>query len=126
MNRRREKGGSFLFERSKFLPSPFSCFPLRLDRGVTVIATTRGRMDRLGRSMTITQEEKATRFHSLHEGQGTFVIPNPWDIASSKLLAGLGFQALATSSAAAACAIGKKDGGLTRDQALEHARMIVS
>jgi 2-methylisocitrate lyase-like PEP mutase family enzyme len=75
--------------------------------------------------MTVTQKEKATRFRFLHDGPGAFVIPNPWDIASSKMLAGLGFQALATSSAAAACAIGKKDGGLTRDEALEHARMIV-
>jgi 2-methylisocitrate lyase-like PEP mutase family enzyme len=75
--------------------------------------------------MTVTQKEKAARFRSLHDGPGAFVIPNPWDIASSKMLAGLGFQALATSSAAAACAIGKKDGGLTRDEALEHARMIV-
>jgi len=76
--------------------------------------------------MTITQEERATRFRSLHGGPATFVIPNPWDIASSKMLAGLGFQALATSSAAAAVAIGRRDGGLTREQALEHARMIVA
>ena len=75
--------------------------------------------------MTVTQKEKATRFRSLHDGPGAFVIPNPWDIASSKMLAGLGFQALATSSAAAAVAIGRRDGGLTREQALEHARMIV-
>src|SRR5262245_10372119 len=75
--------------------------------------------------MTTTQQDKAIRFRSLHDGPGTFVIPNPWDIGSSKMLAGLGFQALATSSAAAACAIGRKDGGLTREQALEHARMIV-
>ena len=73
----------------------------------------------------MTQHEKAARFRALHDDPGTFVIPNPWDIASSKMLAGLGFQALATSSAAAACAIGRRDGGLTRDQALEHARMIV-
>jgi len=72
----------------------------------------------------MTQHEKAARFRALHDGP-TFVIPNPWDIASSKMLAGLGFQALATSSAAAACAIGRRDGGLTRDQALEHGRMIV-
>ena len=73
----------------------------------------------------MTQHEKAARFRALHDDPGTFVIPNPWDIASSKMLSGLGFQALATSSAAAACAIGRRDGGLTRDQALEHARMIV-
>ena len=73
----------------------------------------------------ITQHEKAARFRALHEGPGAFVIPNPWDIGSSRLLAGLGFRALATSSAASACAIGRRDGGLTREQALLHARMIV-
>lgn len=73
----------------------------------------------------MTQTEKAARFRALHEGPGTFVIPNPWDVGSSRILSGLGFQALATSSAASACAIGVRDGGLTRDQALQHARMIV-
>ncbi len=73
-----------------------------------------------------TQQEKALRFRALHDGKGIFVIPNPWDIASAQVLAGLGFQALATSSAAAACSVGKKDGMLTREEALEHARAIVS
>src|SRR5689334_24912770 len=71
-----------------------------------------------------TQREKAARFQTLHDGP-TFVIPNPWDIGSARLLAGLGFEALATSSAAAAAAIGKEDGGLSRDEALAHARLIV-
>jgi 2-methylisocitrate lyase-like PEP mutase family enzyme len=75
--------------------------------------------------MPVTQSEKAERFRSLHYGPGVFVIPNPWDIGSACLLAGLGFQALATSSAASANAIGRRDGGLTRDQALAHSRMIV-
>jgi len=75
--------------------------------------------------MPTTQHEKAELFRALHQGPGAFIIPNPWDIGSSLLLAGLGFQALATSSAASACAIGRRDGGLTRDQALQHARMIV-
>ena len=75
--------------------------------------------------MNPTQSEKAARFRALHEGPGAFVIPNPWDIPSARLLAGLGFQALATSSAASASAIGRKDGALTRDQALAHARIIV-
>jgi 2-methylisocitrate lyase-like PEP mutase family enzyme len=75
--------------------------------------------------MSVSQTEKAVRFRALHEGPGVFVIPNPWDIGSSRMLAGLGFQALATSSAAAACAIGRRDGGLTRDQAIEHSRAIV-
>ena len=73
--------------------------------------------------MPITQHEKATRFRALHDR--TFVIPNPWDVGSSLMLVGLGFQALATSSAASACAMGRRDGGLTREQALEHARTIV-
>lgn len=73
----------------------------------------------------MTQLEKGNRFRELHAGPGTFIIPNPWDVASAKVLAGLGFPALATSSAASAAAIGRKDGGLTREQALAHARAIV-
>ena len=73
----------------------------------------------------VTQQEKATRFRTLHDGPGVFVIPNPWDIGSARVLAGLGFQALATSSAASACAVGKRDGGLTCEEALAHARSIV-
>jgi len=76
--------------------------------------------------MSATQQERAARFRALHEGPDVFVIPNPWDVASSRILAGLGFQALATSSAAAACALGKRDGGLSRDEALEHARLLVN
>lgn len=75
--------------------------------------------------MSITQNEKAARFRSLHDGPGIFVIPNPWDVGSARILAGLGFQALATSSAASACALGRRDGGLTRDEAMAHARLIV-
>jgi 2-methylisocitrate lyase-like PEP mutase family enzyme len=69
--------------------------------------------------------KKAARFRALHDGPGAFIIPNPWDVGSACLLAGLGFQALATSSAAAAASVGRKDHGLTRDEALEHARSIV-
>jgi 2-methylisocitrate lyase-like PEP mutase family enzyme len=76
--------------------------------------------------MSATKEEKAARFRTLHSSPGAFVIPNPWDIGSARLLAGLGFQALATSSAASANALGRRDGGLTRDEALEHARLIVN
>src|ERR1051325_3943212 len=75
--------------------------------------------------MSATQNEKAARFRALHEGPGAFLIPNPWDVGSARILAGLGFQALATSSAASACALGRKDGELTRDDALAHARSIV-
>src|SRR5512142_1050727 len=75
--------------------------------------------------MTTRQNEKAVRFKSLHDGPDPFVIPNPWDIGSARILARLGFQALATSSAASAAALGRRDGGLTRDEALAHARSIV-
>ena len=75
--------------------------------------------------MSVPQIEKAVRFRALHDGPGAFVIPNPWDVASAQILAGLGFKALATSSAASACTLGRTDGGLTRDEALAHARMIV-
>jgi 2-methylisocitrate lyase-like PEP mutase family enzyme len=75
--------------------------------------------------MSATQSQKAARFRALHDGPGAFVIPNPWDIGSARILAGLGFQALATSSAASACALGRRDGGLTREEALAHARLIV-
>jgi 2-methylisocitrate lyase-like PEP mutase family enzyme len=75
--------------------------------------------------MSVTQE-KASRFRTLHDGPGAFVIPNPWDVASARILEGLGFEALATSSAASACAVGRRDGELTRDEALAHARIIVN
>ncbi len=74
---------------------------------------------------SVAQHEKAARFRALHDGPGAFVIPNPWDIGSARILAGLGFQALATSSAASASALGRRDGGLRRDEALAHARLIV-
>ena len=73
----------------------------------------------------VTQKEKAERFRKLHEGR-TFVIPNPWDGGSARVLAGLGFQALATSSGACAGTYGRRDGHVTRDEALEHARLICS
>jgi 2-methylisocitrate lyase-like PEP mutase family enzyme len=74
--------------------------------------------------MSVTQREKAVRFRALHYRAGAFVIPNPWDVGSARVLAGLGFEALATSSAASACAVGRRDGQLTRDEALAHARLI--
>jgi 2-methylisocitrate lyase-like PEP mutase family enzyme len=75
--------------------------------------------------MSLSQSEKATHFRALHEAPGIFIIPNPWDAVSARLLAGLGFQALATSSAASAATLGRKDGAISREQALAHSRMIV-
>ena len=73
-----------------------------------------------------TQKEKAERFRALHQGPRAFVIPNPWDGGSARILAGLGFQALATSSGACAGTFGRRDGKVTREEALEHARLICS
>ena len=73
----------------------------------------------------MTQLEKAVQFRALHEAPGTFVIPNPWDGASARLLASLGYRALTTSSAAAAATLGRRDGRLSRDEALAHCRVIV-
>ena len=67
--------------------------------------------------------DKAEGFRSLH--QRCFVIANAWDAGSARILAGLGFQALATSSGAHAGTLGRRDGQVTRDEALEHARAIV-
>ena len=72
-----------------------------------------------------TQADKARAFRALHENPGTFVMPNPWDAGSARVLAGLGFQALATSSGASAGVLGKRDGMVSRDEALAHARAIV-
>jgi 2-methylisocitrate lyase-like PEP mutase family enzyme len=76
--------------------------------------------------MTTSQNDKATRFRALHQGPGAFVIPNPWDAGSARILAGLGFQALATSSGASAGVLGKRDGKVTREEAMAHARAIVA
>ncbi|HEX9408087.1 MAG TPA: isocitrate lyase/phosphoenolpyruvate mutase family protein [Methylomirabilota bacterium] len=74
--------------------------------------------------MASSQSDKATRFRALHQGPA-FVIPNPWDAGSARILAGLGFQALATSSGASAGILGRRDGQVLRDEALAHARAIV-
>jgi 2-methylisocitrate lyase-like PEP mutase family enzyme len=73
-----------------------------------------------------TQSEKATAFRALHQRQGAFVIPNPWDAGTARLLAHLGFEALATTSAGFAFSRGRPDGGVTRDETLDHAATIVA
>jgi 2-methylisocitrate lyase-like PEP mutase family enzyme len=74
--------------------------------------------------MATTQHDKAVRFRELHQGPA-FVIPNPWDAGSARMLAALGFQALATSSGAQAGVLGRRDGTVSRDEALAHCRSIV-
>lgn len=71
------------------------------------------------------QADKTAAFHELHRRPGAFVIPNPWDAGSARLLAGLGFEALATTSAGYAFSCGRRDGAVGRDAMLRHAAEIV-
>lgn len=74
-----------------------------------------------------TQHEKAETFRALHERDGAFIIPNPWDMGSARLLAALGFEALATTSSGAAYYhLGVKDGGASRSKVIENCRIICS
>jgi 2-methylisocitrate lyase-like PEP mutase family enzyme len=72
-----------------------------------------------------TRAQKVDQLFRLHQGPGAFVIANAWDASSARVLAGLGFRALATSSGAAANTLGRRDGQISRDEALAHARAIV-
>src|SRR6202046_98856 len=77
--------------------------------------------------MFINQSEKGKRFRALHEGPGTFVIPNPSNAGTARILSSLGFKALATTSAGVAFSLGRRDGAglVSREETLEHAREIV-
>ncbi len=86
--------------------------------------------------MKVSQTDKAKAFRALHKlaatsgapveasGPGTFIIPNPWDAGSARILAGLGFQALATTSSGFAFSLGRRDGAVTREEVLAHCRLI--
>lgn len=67
-----------------------------------------------------TRKEKGRAFRALHELSSAFLIPNPWDAGSARLLAALGFQALATTSAGYALSIGKLDGAVGREAMISH------
>lgn len=71
-----------------------------------------------------TQMQKAERFRALHARERAFVIPNPWDAGSARLLQGLGFEALATTSAGFAQALGRLDGQVTLQEKVEHCRQL--
>ena len=74
--------------------------------------------------MTVTQADKARQFRALHEAPDAFVIANVWDGGSARMMAGLRFAALATSSGASAAMLGRRDGRVTRDEALAQSRVI--
>ena len=73
--------------------------------------------------MQPTQDQKAADFRALHEG-AAFVIPNPWDAGSARVMAALGFKALASTSSGFAFTLGRLDGHTTLDQVVEHARVL--
>ena len=72
------------------------------------------------------ETDKGAQFRALHEQPGAFIIPNPWDIGTARILAATGFKALATTSAGLAFSLGLRDGQVSRDQALAHCRAIVA
>ncbi len=73
-----------------------------------------------------TQQDKADRFRALHERDAAFIIPNPWDVGTAHLLATLGFEALATTSAGYAFSVGQRDNAIDRDEMMSHCQAIAS
>lgn len=76
--------------------------------------------------MTQSQFDKASTFDALHAGPRAFMIANPWDAGSARILSNMGIHALATSSGACAGTLGRRDGRVSRDEALAQARAIVA
>ena len=120
--------------RARPVPGPGAarsrCSPAHPDRppGLAFFETERvgPRADRPGRQpgktsvAMATQSDKAEAFRALHEGE-PFVIPNPWDAGSARVLEALGFKALATTSSGFAFTLGRLDGDVTLDEVVEHA-----
>jgi 2-methylisocitrate lyase-like PEP mutase family enzyme len=73
-----------------------------------------------------TQAEKGRVFRTLHERDGAFIVPNPWDVGTARLLAHLGFEALATTSAGYAFSAGQRDNTINREETMAHVSAIVS
>jgi 2-methylisocitrate lyase-like PEP mutase family enzyme len=74
--------------------------------------------------MTTSRNDRVERFRALHQGPGAFILANVWDVGSARVLAGMGFEALATSSGAFASTLGRRDGEISRDEAIGHARAV--
>jgi 2-methylisocitrate lyase-like PEP mutase family enzyme len=73
-----------------------------------------------------TQADKCAIFSALHHRDSAFIIPNPWDIGSARLLAATGFEALATTSSGYAFSVGRQDHGISRDDMIAHAASLVA
>src|ERR1700744_1494035 len=76
--------------------------------------------------MTADRKAKADAFHALHYGPKAFIIPNPWDPGSARLLAHLGFKALATTSMGYAFSLGRRDGTLDRGETFANAAALAA
>lgn len=72
-----------------------------------------------------TTSDTGGRFRALHQEDGLFVMPNPWDVGTARILASMGYRALATTSAGMAFALGRPEGQTPKDEVLAHCRMIV-
>jgi 2-methylisocitrate lyase-like PEP mutase family enzyme len=84
-------------------------------------------MHRLNQEIQMrTQAERAIAFRALHERDHAFIIPNPWDVGTARLLAHLGFEALATTSAGFAFSLGQRDNTIGREQMMDHVRTIAA
>jgi 2-methylisocitrate lyase-like PEP mutase family enzyme len=88
--------------------------------------TTKLEAEGIMTSTVVTQAEKGRAFRALHEREGAFIIPNPWDVGTARLLAHLGFEALATTSAGYAFSVGRCDQTVGREASLEYASAIAS
>src|SRR6202167_369625 len=77
-------------------------------------------------TLMLTQSEKGQAFRALHERDYAFIIPNPWDAGTARLLAHLGFEALATTSAGYAFSAGQPDNTISRDEMIEHVSTMAS
>src|SRR5260370_1410431 len=86
---------------------------------------TRGRSTTVS-AMTPPDADAAARFLALHRPGRPLLLPNPWDVGSARILASLGFEALATTSSGYAATLGRPDGSVTREEAIGHAAAIVA
>ncbi len=85
-----------------------------------------GSSEELRGEIMTTQTEKGNIFRALHERSGAFIIPNPYDVGTARLLAHLGFKALATTSAGYAFSVGQRDNTIDRERVIKHVSDIVS
>src|SRR5687768_11132597 len=80
----------------------------------------------VGRVRRVERMSVGERFLELHRREGVLVMPNAWDLGSAKVLVDLGFEALATTSSGHAATLGRLDGTVTRDEAIEHGRAMAA